>query len=193
MWTATESQNRVVGNGVAGIADEAVWRDVQRATLAFLDRQRGEPGTTEVEAGGETFVLRADALEGVPGKERVLVVAVERQEPRFPSFRQLDDHFQLTRREAEVALLLAERKSDKEIAQTLGITIHTARRHTEMVFLKLGINRRTDVAATLARAKAPAARPAARSQAASWYAMERDRRFARYPTASAARQTHPVA
>jgi DNA-binding CsgD family transcriptional regulator len=56
----------------------------------------------------------------------------------------------LTPREAEVAVLLARRARDPEIAAALGVSVHTARHHTEKVLRKLGLRRRTDVAAVLA-------------------------------------------
>ncbi len=57
----------------------------------------------------------------------------------------------LTPREAEVARLMADRLSHVEIAEQLRIRPNTARRHSERVLLKLGINRRQDVAKALGR------------------------------------------
>lgn len=51
----------------------------------------------------------------------------------------------LTRTEARVAMLLSQRKTNREIASDLDITEHTARRHTEHVMKKLAIHRRADV------------------------------------------------
>ena len=53
--------------------------------------------------------------------------------------------YKLTRAEARVAMLLARRKTNREIANDLDITGHTARRHTEHVMKKLTIHRRADV------------------------------------------------
>lgn len=50
--------------------------------------------------------------------------------------------FGFTASEARVALLLAHRYSNREIAQELRVTEHTARRHTEKILLKLGIHSR---------------------------------------------------
>ncbi len=58
----------------------------------------------------------------------------------------------LTRREMEVALLLQSRATSPEIASTLGISTHTARRHVESVLRKLRINSRRLVPQALARA-----------------------------------------
>jgi DNA-binding CsgD family transcriptional regulator len=74
-----------------------------------------------------------------------VVIAIERHSAEYPSNRELGVNFRLTRAEARVAALLAERMSNHEIAQQLGVTEHTARRHTEKVLFKLGVHRRTDV------------------------------------------------
>jgi len=57
----------------------------------------------------------------------------------------------LTKREAQVALLMAERFSHQEIAGQLRIKPNTARRHSERVLSKLGISRRQDVAEALGK------------------------------------------
>jgi len=57
--------------------------------------------------------------------------------------------FGLTRREAEVAVLLARRRSNPEVAEALGISLATARHHVEAVLRKLGVGSRNGVAAAL--------------------------------------------
>jgi steroid delta-isomerase-like uncharacterized protein len=59
---------------------------------------------------------------------------------------ELRAHARLTRREAQVALLMAERFTHVEIAALLKIKANTARRHCEKVLMKLGVSRRQDVA-----------------------------------------------
>lgn len=54
-------------------------------------------------------------------------------------------HYKLTEREIEVASLLVDRHSNREIAELLGVTVSTAERHTENVLRKLGIASRLDV------------------------------------------------
>jgi DNA-binding CsgD family transcriptional regulator/predicted ester cyclase len=66
---------------------------------------------------------------------------------------------QLTAREAQVALLMAERYSHVEIATTLGISPNTARRHCERVLAKLGVSRRQDVAGALGKVSASVLNP----------------------------------
>lgn len=78
------------------------------------------------------------------------VVTAER--PRSPGAAtagQICARFGLTPREVEVALLLSERRSAREIARALKISVHTVRRHTEKVFGKLNVHRRQDVGGRL--------------------------------------------
>ncbi len=51
----------------------------------------------------------------------------------------------LTRRELEVASLVADGEPAKNVAAALSITVHTARRHTEHVFRKLGVHTRAEL------------------------------------------------
>ena len=64
----------------------------------------------------------------------------------------LRDKFGFSPREAEIALLLCERRTDAEIASVLGISWHTVRSHIERIFTVLGCHTRRDVA-NLLRAK----------------------------------------
>ena len=57
----------------------------------------------------------------------------------------LVSRFQLTPQEARVALMLADHRSNREIAARLGVSVHTARHHTERVLAKLEIHSRHDV------------------------------------------------
>jgi DNA-binding CsgD family transcriptional regulator len=52
----------------------------------------------------------------------------------------------LTRRETEVLRLLARHQTDKEIAETLFISPHTASTHVKHVLTKLGASNRREAA-----------------------------------------------
>jgi DNA-binding CsgD family transcriptional regulator len=58
----------------------------------------------------------------------------------------LQERFSLTARELEVVRGLATGMSTKELAEACGISPHTARRHTEKVFTKLGVRNRAQIA-----------------------------------------------
>lgn len=55
----------------------------------------------------------------------------------------------LTRREAQVARLLARRATNREIAEKLAMSPHTVRHHAENVFAKLGVHSRRAIASQL--------------------------------------------
>jgi DNA-binding CsgD family transcriptional regulator len=57
--------------------------------------------------------------------------------------------FGLTARETEVAVLLAQGRSNVAIAKTLGISTHTARHHTQRVLGKLNVHSRAEAGAKL--------------------------------------------
>jgi DNA-binding CsgD family transcriptional regulator len=57
--------------------------------------------------------------------------------------------FGLTRREAQVAKLLSQGRSNQAIARELGISEHTARHHTQRVLAKLEVHSRGEAGAKI--------------------------------------------
>ena len=74
--------------------------------------------------------------------ESAVLVSVDRLTPEPVAPEALRERFGLTVREVQVACLLVQRLTNEEIANTLGISTHTARHHTESVLLKVGVNSR---------------------------------------------------
>ena len=85
-------------------------------------------------------VVRSRA--GVFGVHPAIVVAIRRLTPELPTLEQLRVTYSLTAREAEIALQLAQGRSNKVIAQALGIRPATVRTHAERVFEKLHVQSR---------------------------------------------------
>lgn len=108
-------------------------------------RGPGQARTHPLIIGGRIYHLYADVPSEESNRQPLLVIAVQRSASEYLSGDQLQREFRLTRAEANVALLLAQRRRNREIAQELGVSEHTARRHTEKVMGKLGVHRRTDV------------------------------------------------
>ncbi len=79
----------------------------------------------------------------------VLLVMLERRPHPLPPLEELCQRHGFTRKEARVAALLSEGKTNVEIADELFISAHTARHHTESVLLKLGVHSRREVSAAL--------------------------------------------
>ena len=65
------------------------------------------------------------------------------------SHRLLKERFALTRREIEVAQLLAKGRSNQAIARELKISAHTARHHTQRILSKLEVHSRGEAGAKI--------------------------------------------
>jgi DNA-binding CsgD family transcriptional regulator len=84
-----------------------------------------------------------------------VLVTLQKLQTDLPPSRALTTSFGLTQREAEVAEALARRLTNAEIARALGISPHTAERHTERVLAKLGVRSRQEVAARVRSVEVP--------------------------------------
>jgi DNA-binding NarL/FixJ family response regulator len=67
--------------------------------------------------------------------------------PAYAAYIQM--RYGLTAREMEVATLLARGRSNSAIAETLGISTHTARHHTQRILTKLEVHSRAEAGAKL--------------------------------------------
>jgi DNA-binding CsgD family transcriptional regulator len=61
----------------------------------------------------------------------------------------LERRFGLTRREVQVAIRLAQGRSNQAIARDLQISAHTARHHTQRILFKLGVHSRGEAGAKI--------------------------------------------
>jgi DNA-binding NarL/FixJ family response regulator len=109
-----------------------------------------------LKAGVSGFVLKKaagsaliDAIRAVHGGGLVLDPQVAREameDLARPAQAQGDDPYEsLTDREKQVLKLVAEGRSNKEVAQLLGISVKTAMTHREHVMEKLDVHNRTDL------------------------------------------------
>jgi predicted ATPase/DNA-binding CsgD family transcriptional regulator len=148
-----ETQPVIAARARGGVAESTVppgYRAHLEAATASFERSLGSgraarerrDGARQSTATRVTEVRRALAVER-SGELRRLAGAYEA----------------LTRRELEVAQLLAEGRSDPEIAGSLGIGVKTASVHVSNVKAKLGVSTRVE-AALLARRLLDAATPA---------------------------------
>jgi len=132
-------------------ADGALWDDVAELAAAVLTC--GAPTGFErrrLPVAGRRASAYARLEPGGAGQVATLVVVIAPEEDVPANARELRRRFGLTRRESEVALMLADRRSNREIAETLSIAERTARRHTEQVLSKLNTSSRTEVGGVLA-------------------------------------------
>lgn len=122
------------------------------------DRAPGAAGPVPAEAVAVTargrYTLRGAVLPvgAHPSGGAYLVSVRAEVAPALPTADDVRARCGLTRREAEVAVLIAEGLRNDAIAERLFVSAHTARRHTEGVMAKLGVSSRAAVAARLLQA-----------------------------------------
>lgn len=128
---------------------------VRRVAASLATRPREEPDAAaglamEVDLGGARYTLRGSfAGAGLFAAHETIVVLLERTSAALLTDGPLGERYRLTDREIEVARLLARGLTNAELAGHLGISPHTAKRHTESVLRKLGVKTRAAVAALL--------------------------------------------
>lgn len=145
-------------NAVPDIRVEILLAVTEGATVVVHWRARGThlgpglgipPSGRKVDFSGLTEISFQDGLmhRGVDHWNRGEMIASLMQ----VRMQELQKHAGLTAREAQVALLMAERLTHTEIASELAIKPNTARRHCEKVLFKLGVKRRQQVAQALGK------------------------------------------
>ncbi len=118
---------------------------------SFLDDEKLYP---VIEAGATSYLLKtsrasniADAIRATYGGESVLEPKVTGK--MMTKMRAKEDvlpHDELTEREHEILLLIAEGKSNQEIADDLFIALKTVKTHVSNILSKLEVSDRTQAA-----------------------------------------------
>jgi DNA-binding CsgD family transcriptional regulator len=104
----------------------------------------------EVQEDGARYRLQASYIGStVWDQEEALVLTVERLPTGLPSADAIREQFGLSAQEARIARMLAEGRSNAEIAAGLFISPHTARNHTRHVLEKLRVRSRAQVGGRL--------------------------------------------
>jgi DNA-binding NarL/FixJ family response regulator len=143
-------------DGIAATAEiKARWPGVAvLAVTSFLEEakvraalQAGASGypLKDAEADDVAAAIRAAAAGRVhlaPAAAATLVTAIRTPQPARP---------ELTPREHEVIALVAQGKTNQQIATRLGVTERTARTHVSNILAKLGLTSRTQAAMWAAR------------------------------------------
>jgi len=143
-------RGRAQGNSLPGHIQEPGREIVTNLPAsAVRDGRVGGPAIVRlVGVGEDRFRLVVELLATESG-EPMPVATVERVPAGGVSRASLRERYRLTEKETRVAFLLAQRRSNAEIAEALKISPHTARRHTENVMLKLNVNSRFSVESAL--------------------------------------------
>ena len=145
---ATKHEERIDGSGFPrGLTStELTAQDrLLAAAVAYHQLREPRPDQRDVDPRDAANQLRQEARAGhldAESVEAVLAAAGHRASRRAPF------SAGLTAREVEILRLVAQGRSNREIAAELFIAEKTARNHVERVYTKLGVNNRTQ--ATLA-------------------------------------------
>ena len=111
----------------------------------------GELGDPDAAAPGAPH--KRDLIAGLE-KGLAVIEAFDQDRPRLtisevaahlPLAGEIERRFGLTRRQAEIARLLAGRLPDAEIATRLGISWHTVRSHTDRIFRAMRVHTRQEI------------------------------------------------
>jgi DNA-binding CsgD family transcriptional regulator len=92
------------------------------------------------------FTVRAFRLDDERARRREhIALLIRREEPRSLSLVRGVGNTELSPQQREVALLLAQGRTNPEIAELLGLTLNTASYHVKQVYLRLEVNNREAV------------------------------------------------
>ena len=140
MW-ATQQAQRLLSDSL-GTAEELVLPDALRQ---WLDQaQKGKGGTKPMASVPDHPELRLYYMGGAGPNEFLLRLAKE-SSGELP--KEFSSEFGLTVRESEVLSWLSKGKTNRDIAQILGLSPRTVDKHLEQIYAKLGVENRTAAAA----------------------------------------------
>jgi DNA-binding NarL/FixJ family response regulator len=136
-------------------------RDFLANLCRGVERQNSARVTHDNAVG--RFEIVRFPLAGNFGDETTLGILISEYEPRSLALVRATALSELTAQQREVAILLAQGRTNPEIAKTLGLTLNTTSSHVKAVYAKLDVNDRYAVAQRLIEL---AAQQAARRTAA---------------------------
>jgi len=128
---------------------EAVTLFVRNLCDELLPVQDKRPGRREVihQTSWGRFVIRAFRLVDQKGRRADQVgLLIRREEPRSLSLVRATGMAALSPQQREVALLIVAGRSNREIADELGLSFNTASSHVKQVYARLEVNERSAVA-----------------------------------------------
>src|SRR6266581_1488334 len=131
---------------------EAINLFVQHVCEELLSKHRNAPPRRELihETAWGRFVIRAFPLTDLRGRRADQIgLLIRREEPRSLSLVRGTGTAALSPQQREVALLIAAGKSNREIADELGLSFNTASSHVKQVYARLEVNERNAVAQKL--------------------------------------------
>ena len=144
MWATPQAQKLLSDNLAAGTDDEVA---LPPPMLEWLEQaQKGKAGskTTAMASFQDDEQLRLQYM-GKLGPNEFLLRLAKDTSTNLPA--EFSSELGLTTREGEVLSWLSKGKTNRDIAQILGLSPRTVDKHLEQIYAKLGVENRTAAAA----------------------------------------------
>jgi len=149
MWSTPQAQKLLADNLAPGAADEMV---LPEPLLQWLEQaQTGSRGSkTQATASFPDHPELRLYYMGNAGPNEFLLRLAKDTSANLPA--EFSSELGLTTREGEVLSWLSKGKTNRDIAQILGLSPRTVDKHLEQIYAKLGVENRTAAAAIAANA-----------------------------------------
>jgi DNA-binding NarL/FixJ family response regulator len=144
LWATPQAQKLLAHNLAAGVDDDLV---LPPLLLQWLDQAQNSVSGSK--AGSSASFPHNDQLRlqymGKVGANEFLLRLAKESTASVPA--EFSKELGLTSREGEVLTWLSKGKSNRDIAQILGLSPRTVDKHLEQIYAKLGVENRTAAAA----------------------------------------------
>jgi DNA-binding NarL/FixJ family response regulator len=148
MWSTPQAQKLLADHFAAGGSEEMVLPEPLREWLE--QAQQGKAGTKAQAASFPEHPELKLYYMGNAGPNEFLLRLAKDTSAGLPA--EFSSELGLTTREGEVLSWLSKGKTNRDIAQILGLSPRTVDKHLEQIYAKLGVENRTAAAAIAANA-----------------------------------------
>ena len=143
MWSTPQAQKLLADHFAAGGSEEMVLPEPLREWLE--QSQKGKAGTKAQAASFPEYPELKLYYIGNAGPNEFLLRLAKDSNAGLPA--EFSSELGLTTREGEVLSWLSKGKTNRDIAQILGLSPRTVDKHLEQIYAKLGVENRTAAAA----------------------------------------------
>ena len=143
MWSTPQAQKLLADHFAAGGSEEMVLPELLREWLE--QAQKGKAGTKAQAASFPEHPELKLYYMGNAGPNEFLLRLAKDSSAGLPA--EFSSELGLTTREGEVLSWLSKGKTNRDIAQILGLSPRTVDKHLEQIYAKLGVENRTAAAA----------------------------------------------
>jgi DNA-binding NarL/FixJ family response regulator len=149
MWSTLPAQKLLAESLGVGSVDEMVLPEPLQQWLTEAQKSKGGSKTQSTASFADHSELRLHYM-GNAGPNEFLLRLAKDTSANLPA--EFSTELGLTTREGEVLSWLAKGKTNRDIAQILGLSPRTVDKHLEQIYAKLGVENRTAAAAIAANA-----------------------------------------